>query len=123
MSRLQLKVFDCIFNFKIFIKLAFSSSDNSDIDVTDNFTSKQKQDKNKKKSLNKIVSHNDPLKKYEIMEKVGSGGAGDVYRAVFRQTGLQVAIKKIYLAKQDLKDIINEIKGIKKVFNIFQNKK
>ena len=98
-------------------------SDKSDTVVKDNFNSKQKQDKNKKNSLDKIVSHNDPLKKYEIMEKVGSGGTGVVYRAVIRQTGLQVAIKKIFLAKQDLKDIINEIKGIKKVFNIFQNKK
>ena len=62
-------------------------------------------------SLDKIVSQNDPLKKYEIKEKVGSGGAGDVYRAVIRHTGQQVAIKKIFLAKQDLKDLIKEIKG------------
>ena len=62
-------------------------------------------------SLDKIVSQNDPLKKYEIKEKVGSGGTSKVYRAVNRHTGQQVAIKKIFLAKQDLKDLIKEIKG------------
>ena len=81
-------------------------------------------------SLDKIVSQNDPqndpLKKYEIKEKVGSGGTSKVYRAVNRHTGQQVAIKKIFLAKQDLKDLIKEIKGSHinfMFFKIFPKKK
>ena len=65
-----------------------------------------------KKILSSMVALGDPYNKYDLKDKLGSGAAGEVYRAVNKQTGIQVAIKRMLLEKQQRKDlIITEIQG------------
>ena len=64
-----------------------------------------------KTCLTKLITYGDPYNKYELKEKIGSGGAADVYRAINKHTAIEVAIKRILIEKQDLKDITTELKG------------
>ncbi|RNA40272.1 serine threonine- kinase PAK 1-like isoform X2 [Brachionus plicatilis] len=64
--------------------------------------------------LETMVSPGDPHDKYILKDKLGSGAAGEVYRAINKQTNLQVAIKRMLLEKQQRKDlIITEIQVMK----------
>ena len=67
------------------------------------------------KYLEKICAMNDPLQKYQLKEVIGSGGAGKVNRAINLQTDTHVAIKRIFMEKQQFKDIIKEIKGFRNI--------
>ncbi|ESN97518.1 hypothetical protein HELRODRAFT_185904 [Helobdella robusta] len=61
-----------------------------------------------------LVSKDDPLKKYDIKQKVGSGASGTVCVATDRQTNHAVAIKKMDLSNQPKKElIITEIEVMK----------
>ena len=65
-----------------------------------------------RKILETMTSPGDPNSKYDLKDKLGSGAAGEVYRAINRQTGVQVAIKRMLLEKQQRNDlIITEIQG------------
>uniref|UniRef100_A0AC35TVL4 Protein kinase domain-containing protein n=1 Tax=Rhabditophanes sp. KR3021 TaxID=114890 RepID=A0AC35TVL4_9BILA len=60
--------------------------------------------------LRAIVSIGNPDRKYQKIDKIGSGASGLVYTAIEVNTGSQVAIKEMSLAQQPKKDlIINEI--------------
>jgi serine/threonine protein kinase len=59
-----------------------------------------------------MVTPGNPYEKYELKDKLGSGAAGEVYRAIKKDTQDQVAIKRMLLEKQQRKDlIITEIQG------------
>ncbi|XP_066195649.1 serine/threonine-protein kinase PAK 3-like [Sylvia atricapilla] len=49
------------------------------------------------KRLRSIVSLGEPMSKYTLLEELGQGGFGAVYKAVDTSTGQQVAIKKMTL--------------------------
>lgn len=69
-----------------------------------------------RKILATMVSPGDPLEKYELKDKLGSGAAGEVYRAISKQTFAQVAIKRMLLEKQQRKDmIVTEIQVMKEM--------
>ena len=60
--------------------------------------------------LRHIVSMGNPDRKYQKLEKIGSGASGFVYTATETSTGAEVAIKQMNLAQQPKKElIINEI--------------
>ncbi|KAI0989898.1 hypothetical protein GJ496_006556 [Pomphorhynchus laevis] len=64
--------------------------------------------------IRKLIANGDPKTKYELMEKVGSGAAGEVYLAMDRTTKYMVAIKQIDLEKQSRREmIISEIEVMK----------
>ncbi|CAF1003024.1 unnamed protein product [Brachionus calyciflorus] len=64
--------------------------------------------------LETMVTPGDPHDKYILKDKLGSGAAGEVYRAINKRTNLQVAIKRMLLEKQQRKDlIITEIQVMK----------
>ena len=67
-----------------------------------------------RKVLSTMVTPGDPLEKYEMKDKLGSGAAGEVYRAINKTTRVEVAIKRMLLEKQQRKDlIITEIQVMK----------
>lgn len=69
-----------------------------------------------KKILASIASPGDPHEKYTLKDKLGSGAAGEVYRAINKQTKEEVAIKRMLLEKQQRKDmIITEIQVMKEM--------
>ena len=60
--------------------------------------------------LKTIVSIGNPDKRYQKLEKIGSGASGSVFTAVEVNTGAEVAIKQMNLSQQPKKElIINEI--------------
>lgn len=66
-----------------------------------------------RKILETMVTPGDPHDKYDLREKLGSGAAGEVFLAIDKTNGNQVAIKRMFLEKQQRKDmIITEIQGI-----------
>ena len=66
--------------------------------------------------LANMVTPGDPLDKYDLKDKLGSGAAGEVYRAINRRTQAQVAIKRMILEKQQRKDmIVTEIQVMKEM--------
>lgn len=65
-------------------------------------------------ALKKVVSHNDPEKKYDIGKSIGSGASGNVCLAKETATGKSVAIKMMDLEKQPKKElIVTEIEVMK----------
>ncbi|EGG19711.1 p21-activated protein kinase [Cavenderia fasciculata] len=60
-------------------------------------------------TLNDLISLDDPKKIYFNINKIGEGGAGEVFEAVNSRTNNTVAIKKMKLKAQNLKTVINEI--------------
>eukprot|EP00300_Choanocystis_sp_HF-7_P011200 c17355_g1_i1.p2 GENE.c17355_g1_i1~~c17355_g1_i1.p2 ORF type:complete len:751 (+),score=190.90 c17355_g1_i1:103-2355(+) len=66
-------------------------------------------------SLADVVDAGDPRKLYEIIEKVGRGSYGSVFKARCIADGLLVAIKTLALEEgEDFEDVINEIRVLKK---------
>ncbi|KAK0405908.1 hypothetical protein QR680_018257 [Steinernema hermaphroditum] len=60
--------------------------------------------------LRTIVTMGNPDRKYQKVDKIGSGASGSVYTAIEISTGAEVAIKQMNLAQQPKKElIINEI--------------
>ncbi|VDK47819.1 unnamed protein product [Anisakis simplex] len=60
--------------------------------------------------LRTIVTIGNPDRKYQKVEKIGSGASGSVFTAIEISTGAEVAIKQMNLAQQPKKElIINEI--------------
>ena len=101
-----------------------NSNNNSDKSKLDNIKRKKTKENKRmtemeaKKILETMTSPGDPNNKYDLKDKLGSGAAGEVYRAINKQTGIQVAIKRMLLEKQQRKDlIITEIQGkFKRIF-------
>ena len=57
----------------------------------------------------------DPTKVFELVERVGSGSYGDVYKAKLRENGELAAVKVIILdVNEQLDEINNEIEILKK---------
>ncbi|CAI4228725.1 unnamed protein product [Auanema sp. JU1783] len=62
------------------------------------------------KRLRNIVTIGDPQRRYDKINKIGSGASGSVYTAIEMSTGAEVAIKQMNLKDQPKKElIINEI--------------
>ncbi|KAI6189560.1 Non-specific serine/threonine protein kinase [Aphelenchoides bicaudatus] len=62
------------------------------------------------KRLKTVVTIGDPDKRYQKIEKIGSGGSGSVYTAIEISTGAEVAIKQMNLSLQPKKGLlVNEI--------------
>uniref|UniRef100_A0A0N5ANR6 non-specific serine/threonine protein kinase n=1 Tax=Syphacia muris TaxID=451379 RepID=A0A0N5ANR6_9BILA len=60
--------------------------------------------------LRSIVTIGNPDRKYQKVEKIGSGASGSVFTAIEVSTGAEVAIKQMNLTQQPKKElIINEI--------------
>ncbi|OZC08550.1 kinase domain protein [Onchocerca flexuosa] len=60
--------------------------------------------------LRTIVTIGNPDRKYQKVDKIGSGASGSVFTAIEISTGAEVAIKQMNLAQQPKKElIINEI--------------
>lgn len=60
--------------------------------------------------LRSIVTIGNPDRRYQKVDKIGSGASGSVYTAIEISTGAEVAIKEMNLSQQPKKDlIINEI--------------
>lgn len=60
--------------------------------------------------LHKIVSRDDPMKRFTLVKKIGQGASGSVFTAIDNETGRRVAVKKMKLSMQPKKDlIVNEI--------------
>lgn len=57
-------------------------------------------------ALKKLVSPNDPTKKYNTNKRVGAGASGTVVQATEAKTGRAVAIKKMDLDNQPKKELI-----------------
>lgn len=69
-----------------------------------------------RKILSTMVTPGDPLERYDLKDKLGSGAAGEVYRAINKSTNAQVAIKRMILEKQQRKDmIVTEIQVMKEM--------
>lgn len=90
---------------------------NNDANMVHNNTKYDNIKRNKKKParmneadarriLETMVTPGDPQMKYELKDKLGSGAAGEVYRAICKKTQEQVAIKRMLLEKQQRKDLI-----------------
>ncbi|KAN0011793.1 hypothetical protein ACTFIU_007362 [Dictyostelium citrinum] len=60
-------------------------------------------------TLNDLISLDDPKKIYYNINKIGEGGAGEVFEAINSRTNQTIAIKKMKLKAQNLKTVINEI--------------
>ncbi|GAM24236.1 hypothetical protein SAMD00019534_074110 [Acytostelium subglobosum LB1] len=60
-------------------------------------------------TLNELISLEDPKKIYSSINKIGEGGAGEVFEAVSSRNNQTIAIKKMKLKAQNLKTVINEI--------------
>ncbi|EGC40362.1 hypothetical protein DICPUDRAFT_96263 [Dictyostelium purpureum] len=60
-------------------------------------------------TLNDLISLEDPKKIYYNINKIGEGGAGEVFEAINSRTNQTIAIKKMKLKAQNLKTVINEI--------------
>eukprot|EP01133_Synstelium_polycarpum_P016627 gene16627-19756_t len=60
-------------------------------------------------TLNDLISLDDPKKIFFNINKIGEGGAGEVFEAVNSRTNVSIAIKKMKLKAQNLKTVINEI--------------
>ncbi|GAM27444.1 hypothetical protein SAMD00019534_106200 [Acytostelium subglobosum LB1] len=60
-------------------------------------------------TLNELISLDDPRKIYININKIGEGGAGEVFEATNTRTNTTIAIKKMKLKAQVLKTVINEI--------------
>ena len=63
--------------------------------------------------MNENVHTTDPSKKFEILEKLGEGSYGAVYKAKDRETEALAAIKIVPVEKE-LDELMNEIKILKK---------
>lgn len=67
-----------------------------------------------KQALREIVNPNNPLTRFKISKKIGSGASGTVYTALDRETLHKVAIKTMNLAQQPKSElIIREISVMK----------
>ncbi|KNC51933.1 uncharacterized protein AMSG_12140 [Thecamonas trahens ATCC 50062] len=65
-------------------------------------------------SIADVVDAGDPRDLYEIIEKVGRGSYGSVFKGMSKATGAVVAIKTLALEEgEDLEDVINEIRILK----------
>jgi len=62
--------------------------------------------------LEEDTSRKDPEKDFQLLEKLGEGSYGSVWKAIHRQTGGIVAIKKVGI-DNDLDDITKEIEFMK----------
>ncbi|KYQ91365.1 p21-activated protein kinase [Tieghemostelium lacteum] len=60
-------------------------------------------------TLHDLISLDDPKKIYFNINKIGEGGAGEVFEAVNSRTNQTIAIKKMKLKAQNLKTVVNEI--------------
>eukprot|EP01113_Clastostelium_recurvatum_P010860 TRINITY_DN1545_c0_g1_i2.p1 TRINITY_DN1545_c0_g1~~TRINITY_DN1545_c0_g1_i2.p1 ORF type:complete len:359 (+),score=78.29 TRINITY_DN1545_c0_g1_i2:74-1150(+) len=63
-------------------------------------------------SLDEGTSRKDPEKEFQLLEKLGEGSYGSVWKAMHRSTSLIVAIKKVPI-DNDLEDIMKEIDFMK----------
>jgi len=61
----------------------------------------------------------DPKKEYEVLETIGKGSFGAVYRARRRESGEVVAIKKVDVKGEDVESIIREIEIMKDIKSPF----
>lgn len=52
---------------------------------------------------------------YDLLKLIGKGSYGRVYEASDQETGVKVAIKKIFNISQILKDVLREIVLLKKL--------
>lgn len=59
-----------------------------------------------REALNHIVDHDDPLTKYTGYTLIGEGSTGNVFSSVEKDTGRQVAIKKMDLTKQQRRELL-----------------
>lgn len=67
-----------------------------------------------KGALRLIVDHDDPMTKYTNFSLIGEGSTGKVYLSTERETGRQVAIKKMDLTRQQRRELlINEVATMK----------
>lgn len=62
--------------------------------------------------LEEDTSRKDPEKDFQLLEKLGEGSYGSVWKAIHKQTGGVVAIKKVGI-DNDLDDIMKEIEFMK----------
>lgn len=67
-----------------------------------------------KEALKLIVDHEDPAARYINSSLIGEGSTGKVYLSTERETGKQVAIKKMDITKQQRRELlINEVATMK----------
>lgn len=73
-------------------------------------------------NLDRLSSHGNPFDKYELLERIGIGAAGQVYKAINKMTSEIVAVKIINFKNQKRKDlIISEIEGILSSHDFLKN--
>eukprot|EP01113_Clastostelium_recurvatum_P035421 TRINITY_DN493_c0_g1_i2.p1 TRINITY_DN493_c0_g1~~TRINITY_DN493_c0_g1_i2.p1 ORF type:complete len:765 (-),score=145.96 TRINITY_DN493_c0_g1_i2:45-2339(-) len=60
-------------------------------------------------SISELVSSEDPRSRFANSEMIGVGGAAEVFLATDKKTNQRVAIKKMKLSSQNLKDLTTEI--------------
>jgi len=58
------------------------------------------------------VSNEDPVELFDLVERLGEGSYGEVYSAVEKKTGAEVAIKVIPL-EADIEELVKEIEILK----------
>jgi len=62
--------------------------------------------------LEEGTSRKDPEKEFQLLEKLGEGSYGSVWKAIHKQTGSVVAVKRVSI-DNDLEDIVKEIEFMK----------
>jgi serine/threonine protein kinase len=71
-----------------------------------------------KPSIQSIAVHKDPTSLYDIMEHIGTGSYGEVFKARSKETEQIVAVKIIKLeAGEDLEEVLNEVNFLRDCTN------
>ena len=80
----------------------------------------------KNKMQNQVMKDSKLKLKYNILNKIGEGSFGQIYKAINRKTKLQVALKIEFNSEERLKsnlaveaNILNHLKGVAGVPKIF----
>jgi serine/threonine protein kinase len=63
--------------------------------------------------LNNVISEEDPEELFELLEQLGEGSFGQVYKALHKETGNIVAVKVLPVAS-DIETLKKEIQILKR---------
>jgi len=67
------------------------------------------------RAFQNVSSKEDPDNIYQLMEHIGTGSYGEVYKAKRKDNGLLVAVKIIRLeVGEDLEEVLNEVNFLKR---------